>query len=561
VRAATAATLALVVAGVLAPAAGAHAVLARSDPDDGAALARAPRHVRLQFTEEISSRFRFVRVVDGSGRRVAARVRQSTAPRTLELDVPRLKRGTYEVTWKVLAEADGHVTEGALVFGVGTTAQGGAHVLPSPSPLDVTLRWLDFLLLALLCGGIAMSFLLARAAVTKGLAEVAVRSRQRVLALAGLGGGLALLLGGALLVREAVAIPAGSVADLLGTRWGSLWLAREVLLASLVATVVLLRRRGSPHAYATAGALAAGLALTRSLGGHAAAASGVPVAVDALHLLAAALWIGVLVALVVAGRQMARGSIRTVALGASVCATLVVVTGLYSAGVQVASVDALVTTFYGRTLVAKFALVLAAGGLGVVNVLFRPALRVIVAEAAVGLGVLLCAAVLTETPPARGPQFAPPRLVAAPTLARQVDDLLVSVAVRPNRPGANIVTVDAVSSRRPPPAPIDGVVAGTARLRELQPGRYVGGLQLEQSGRDGLTVVVQRAGRRLTAPFAWTVSAPDPAQPVVVSSRPLAPLLHSTAALLLLASALSAVWLTRRRFPWRASPILREEAR
>src|SRR3954452_8177292 len=102
----------------LAPEAGAHAVLGRSAPADGARLAPAPQQLRLEFSEAISPRFRVVRVIDGRGRAVAgARVRASGA-RELLVDVPRLARGAYQVTWEVLADDDGHVTGGALAFGV-----------------------------------------------------------------------------------------------------------------------------------------------------------------------------------------------------------------------------------------------------------------------------------------------------------------------------------------------------------------------------------------------------------------------------------------------------------
>ena len=64
-----------------------------------ASLAGAPGQVSLRFSEDISARFRLVSLLDGRGRVVAGtRVRSGADARTLLLDVPRLPRGTYEVT-------------------------------------------------------------------------------------------------------------------------------------------------------------------------------------------------------------------------------------------------------------------------------------------------------------------------------------------------------------------------------------------------------------------------------------------------------------------------------
>src|ERR1700752_3285123 len=104
----------------LAPDASAHAVLARSDPAGGSALARAPHSIRLRFSEAISPRFRVVRLIDGRGRTLRGFRVPPSGSRELVVSVPRLPGGPYQVTWEVLADADGHVTGGALVFGVGT---------------------------------------------------------------------------------------------------------------------------------------------------------------------------------------------------------------------------------------------------------------------------------------------------------------------------------------------------------------------------------------------------------------------------------------------------------
>jgi copper transport protein len=559
-----AAVAALALAGPLAPDAAAHAVLVHSQPADGAALADAPGGLRLRFNEEVSERFRRVRLIDARGRVVAGTsVRLGKGARELAVAVPRLPRGTYQVDWEVLAEDDGHVTGGALVFGVATRPPAAVRARGMPgtggAPLDAALRWADFTLLALLAGGLGMSALLGRVATAAGAA------RRRLLAAAAASAALAAALGGALLLRQAQSLHAtDALGRLLGTRWGTLWLAREVALVAAAAAAFLLLHRPARALYAAAGALTVALAVTRALGAHAAAVepSAVAVAAHAAHALAAAVWVGGilgLAAILATARGDAAALVRAIRrpfawiAGSSVLA--LAVTGLYAAGAQVASVDALLETFYGRTLVAKTALVIVAGGFGVANALLlrrgAAAGRLLAAEAAVGVEILLAAAVLTASSPARGPEFGAPSAAPSPLVVRAAGDVLVTATVRPNRPGVNLVSVAAVSTRRPPPEPIDRVLLrrGTAlvALRPVAPGRWTGGVAFEQEGRQEIAVVVERGGRRLTATFPWSVAPPDPARPVVLSARPLAPLLDRAAlALLIVGAAAVAVRLRPR---------------
>jgi copper transport protein len=260
-----------------------------------------------------------------------------------------------------------------------------------------------------------------------------------------------------------------------------------------------------------------------------------------------------------------RGPITTLA-AASV--GTVVVTGLYSAGREVETVDALLTTPYGRTLLVKGALLLVLGTLGLANAARlqgqsptwlgalgrrasagRPSRRLVAIEAGVGALMLLAVGVLLETAPARGPvpAAAPAGPATTETASASVADLVVTVSVTPNRPGMNGFTVLAASSRRPPPAPVDQVELKVLRgrdgiaigLQQVAPGRWFGTGRLDQAGRLRLTTVVRRAGRRLSAPLSWWVGSPTPPpQATPGPGRRLAPYVDGIA-LSLLAGALA----------------------
>jgi copper transport protein len=597
--------------------ASAHAVLVGSQPASGATLAAAPRVVQLRFSEDLAPRFASARLVDRDGRTVPGTrvVTSRDDPRRLALELPTLPDAAYGVLWQVLAEADGHTTSGVVVFNVGggsrslTLGDGPEEAVARPA--DVARRWLGVCLLAGLIGAFAVAtFVLGRvgSAHPAGMLAVVTRTaRRRLLTLAAVCAALAAVAGVGDVVAEAARQAPGvggsraTVVQLLAaTRWGRLWLVQEAALLGLA----MLALRGRPSAAvrpyrrndrllaAAAGVLIAVVVTVEAMGSHAAAldSARVPaVAADALHILTACLWLGALPALALmmwpprwggAGPadllRVSRGSLTRLA---ATSVGLVVVTGLYSAGREVETVDALVSTRYGRALLVKSALLLVLGTLGLVNsaqlhgrfptwlgplgnrVFARcPSRRLVVIEAGVGALLLVAVGVLLETVPARGPATAAPAAPATTeTASGSVADLVVTVSVTPNRPGVNGFTVLAASSRRPPPAPVDRVelrVLGgrdgrAVALRQVAPGRWFGTGRLDHAGRLRFTTVIRRAGKRLSAPLSWWVGSPlPPHQAAPASGRRLAPYVDGIALSLLAGVLAFAGWrlvLARRR--------------
>lgn len=182
------------------------------------------------------------------------------------------------------------------------------------------------------------------------------------------------------------------------THYGRVWLLRPAALLLLWLGWLAGRkgRHAGGHGRLSAWlALAAVLAASRSLSGHAADWGDftLPALMDWLHLVAVGLWGGSLVALTLTGFDAFRAARSTgesasdrrhaVARMASRWSTLaaaslavVAVTGLYNAWLEVGRLSALWETGYGRVLLAKLALVAVIVMLGAANrYIGVPALR------------------------------------------------------------------------------------------------------------------------------------------------------------------------------------------
>jgi copper transport protein len=536
--------------------AGAHALLVRSQPANGATVAVTPDVVRLWFSEEISTEVSTARLVDRSGATVAG-TRVLAEAGVLEMRVPPLARGTYGVFWRVLAEDDGHTSSGTVVFSVGASngalAPGPAGSGSSGTGLDAARRWLGLCALAGVLGGLAVAGLVLGRMTAPGVDVV----RRGILA--GVIG--CAVLSAAVRVVDAVVqarrlAPSGrgwvaTLGDLLASsRWGHLWLAGEATLLILIPVVVALRARNKPGPALLAASLALVLVSVEALGSHAATAGSprtVSIVSDAAHVLAACVWLGALPALaVLLSPPQRRDLLRacrepfTVLLAGSVL--LVVVTGLYNAGRQVDTVGELVSTSYGRLLLIKTALLAVVLALGLDSARRwqtgrAPVRRIVVAEAATGAALLIAVAVLVDTPPARGGTGD----AAGRSHSGSVADLVVTVSAAPNLPGTNGITVQVVSSRRPPPAPVSAVTVQGARLAPVGPDRFFGTVELTHYGAAPLTTVLQRGGEQLTLTVPWRVEA------TWRHGTRLAPYVDAIAVVLLACATLAAAAFARAR--------------
>lgn len=585
--------------GLLLPAApaSAHANLARSEPVAGSANPVAPTEIRLFFTENLEPKYSEIRVYDPNRREYTqGALRPITGdPLAMAIDVQPLPEGFYTVVWRANSAVDGHTTAGSFAFAVGSTpppAATGFGDIPSgtqftpPTPAEIITKWLAILAATTVVGALGLLLLVwlptLRAAIPASDGAGAVTGRRiarRLLVLTGLGLAVLLVATAVGLVLQAAkvtnrsafgALDGAALSDFLfNTRTGAIWSARLLLplvagmfLGPLIVTAARGERRvsataeegGEPESLTPLGPLLFGLALgvayllTISLISHGAAAPfWVPftVALDWLHLLGTAVWVGGLFGLVLTV-PLVRGfgaAMRPVFAGVvirfSQCATISIIvlslTGLYSAWLHVGSLDALLPTEYGRALTIKLVLFAGLVALGAFNhfwlrprlaaplpkggakraaavaeqtrttpVLLRQFGRAIRVEALLGVAVILAVAFLTGFVPARE------AIVEARAPKREqtikVNDLTVTLTLAALQPGDNsfdislkktqggqpVADAERVALRLTHPEMDMGEAEAIATSRG--DGHYVAsGPYLSMSGRWDIRVLVRRA--------------------------------------------------------------------
>jgi len=412
--------LAALVALALPAAASAHATLTKTEPEYGTRVERAPKVVRLHFDQSIDALPNAIHVYDAKGRLVSGRTLLSKDERTIAAPVSRLARGGYTVRWRAVS-ADGHVVSGVYTFGVRVRPPPANEAFGAggPTTSEHLVRWLYFVTLALLVGGLGFRLLIVRGP----LGEAAQRRFYRLLGVGVVGALEVGIIAFLLRAEDALQLPFvdffyGDLSPLAKTRFGYAFTAMTLGYALVAALVFLAWLSDREWLLWPAFLIAIGFASGLSLSGHSAADAGsswLSQTADWLHLSAAALWVGGLVQLAFVIWPLEPSLRRQAFLRFSKLATGLIVVllsaGTYLSILRLPHLADLWNERYGQVLLVKLGLVSLALAWGAAHhFLVRPRLergaplfaglpRSLAGESAVGMAILLAAAVLVDSKP------------------------------------------------------------------------------------------------------------------------------------------------------------------
>ncbi|HSF57653.1 MAG TPA: copper homeostasis membrane protein CopD [Candidatus Binatia bacterium] len=235
--------------------------------------------------------------------------------------------------------------------------------------------------------------------------------------------------------------PSTIVSFLSGTQFGTVWLVRMVVLCLLAAMLSPeffgWLNRNSTQLFVGGSILSAILLMSLAVAGHASAAEGTTlllrIGIDALHLLAAGVWLGGLIPLVIflnwikathrpSTLVMAQQATARFSRIGFVSVTVLFLTGLFNAWYLVGAFPPLLGTNYGYLLLAKLGILIPLMGLASRNRWrLKPGLsdlaknndfekmpeilaqlrRSVIGETVLGAAILVIVAIMGITPPAR----------------------------------------------------------------------------------------------------------------------------------------------------------------
>jgi copper transport protein len=400
--------------------ANAHAALTTTSPTQGSVIPQTPEEIVLTFNEPVALVPGRTQVIAPDGKRINVGDPRTSGPRlVIDVRVPDRPLGTYVVSYRVIS-ADSHAISGAFAFSVGAPSAPPdvqeVGVRPEVRAAVPVAKYLGYVGLTLTVGPLLLLLTLW----PRRLA------RRGVLRLVWTGVGL--LAAGTLAslwLQAPYASGAGAfdvslteLRQVATSQYGVTLLARLALLAAAVLLVRhILRTRKARTAKITLGLVVVGGLVTWPLAGHQIASPAPPImaAADVVHLASMSVWLGGLAVLV--GFLLRRADPRELRIilpvwsrWAAASVYWLVAAGVVQTVVQVDTPAHLLTTDYGRLIVAKVALV--AGVLGVAFFSRRmvrraagtpvaPLRRAVWAEVAVAAVILAASSVLTQATPAR----------------------------------------------------------------------------------------------------------------------------------------------------------------
>ena len=523
--------LPLLLMALAAPVLG-HSQLLLSVPAAGSVLPVGPTEISLVFSEPIEPRYTSLDLLDGTGKTLLTGVGtpSPTDPDVLVVSLAApLPAGSYTVNWRSSSSADGHDTTGFFVFGVGSLqATGATQSASSNGSLhpgqDTAHAAAEIQGKTAAYGGAMVAFglaILAGLVLLPGLGRVPRGTAYgAAIGLLVAGGGTLVLI----VVGATSFAPNASATDYLnyatGSRAGVLLSARLVigLVAGLVS--IALTRRGRTGEAVVVGGLAASaeIGLIAAVSHAAAFSSPLPVAVDAVHIGAASIWLAGLVALGgltdFGGRtrltpELLRDLVRRFSAMALVSIGLITATGVYAAWIEIGDFTA-IRTPYDLNLAIKVGVFLLAVAVGALNYLDggrdRPWLgglsKRLLLELCLGVAVVVIAANLTSGSPSGTDR----PVAISPAGAAAAASGQPSFAIQPGRPGPNRYVVIL------PAAPDAGSIVSLDLARvDGRAGSSTLVLAADPADATGRTQVANLGGVPADSSWQATVLVTDPA--------------------------------------------------
>ena len=283
----------------------AHPFTEKTIPDLSSNAIVGTTEVIAFFSQPVDIEFSEIKVFDSNGNQIDNRdTKYHEDQQSLIVTTPPLQDGIYTASTKVLSKTDGHLVPGTFLFAVG-------NVVVDPSILDATGPPEELIYLpgaatklpGLIGQTIVLGAIIASLAIWGTRNKDTIRDQiksvtkvhhQKILFITGVGLILVLISNILTIAVQAIKLEASPYA-VLGTDFGVIWIVRMVITVILLGMWFIMNKKNALSSKAHIPIIIASLALiaTTTMVGHGTTVGGTAgFALDYIHNVVAAIWIG-----------------------------------------------------------------------------------------------------------------------------------------------------------------------------------------------------------------------------------------------------------------------------
>lgn len=294
----------LVLSFISIPLADAHPYTEETIPSLVSNAPAGTTEVIVIFSESIDINFSEIKVFDNNGNQIDNRdTAYYEGELSLIVTTPPLEDGVYTATTKVLSKVDGHLVPGAFLFGVGDViikdieppVDGQAELIFLP---EAGARFPGILGQTIVLGVVIASIIIwgtqNKQSIKEELEKIKITHHGKFMSLTGIGLGLVFVSDILMIAVQTIRLETSPL-NVIQTDFGNIWLIRMVITIILLGIWFGLDKKKNLSKKNQIPMLVMSLALiaTTSLIGHGAASGEtLPIILDYVHNLVAAVWIG-----------------------------------------------------------------------------------------------------------------------------------------------------------------------------------------------------------------------------------------------------------------------------
>jgi len=293
----------LVLSFVSIPFAAAHPFTEETIPSLASNAPVGTTEVIVYFSEPVDANFSEIKILDNGGSQIDNKdTNYYDGESSLIVTTPPLEDGVYTVTTKVLSKVDGHLVPGAFLFGVGDVIIKDQN-LPAVDLEIIFLpeagaRFPGILGQTIVLGAVIASLIIwgtqNKQLIREELDKVEIFHHAKFMSITGIGLMLVFISNILTIVVQTIRLETSPL-DVIQTYFGTIWLARMIITIILLAIWFGMDRKKTLSKRNQILMLVISLALisTSSLIGHGAASEQTgALALDYIHNLVSAVWIG-----------------------------------------------------------------------------------------------------------------------------------------------------------------------------------------------------------------------------------------------------------------------------